>query len=75
MESIYANMKPTIMVATTANVLAKRNSLGHSGDHLRPEFNEGYLKAVGITPEMLEETEKAMEGEMERAEAFLSAAK
>lgn len=75
LESVYANMKPTIMFAILGNILAKRHNLGQSGDATKPEYPENYLKAVGLTPAMIEEVEKSMDGEMERTEAFLTAAR
>lgn len=75
LESVYANMKPTIMLASLGNTLSKRHSLGQSGDHLKPAYPENYLKAVGISAAMIEEAELSMTQEMDRAEAFLSAAR
>jgi HD-like signal output (HDOD) protein len=72
MESIYPQMKPTIMAATLANILAKRLSLGFAGDHEKPEYPESYLRALNLSSSALKEVEEAMTQEMDRANAFLS---
>lgn len=72
-QSIYPNMKPTIMIASLANELCKRLELGVSGDGQKPEYRENYLKLLNLDRESLEEIEKKMPAEMDRAEAFLSA--
>lgn len=73
MSSIYASMKPTIMVATLGNILVKRLSIGVSGDGKKPEYLPGYVKLLHLTPKMITEVEEAMQDEMERAEGFLKA--
>ncbi len=73
MESIFPNMKPTIMVATLGNVLSKRLELGVSGDCIKPEYSLAYLKALNLDIAQLEEIEAQMPNEMDRAEGFLSA--
>jgi putative nucleotidyltransferase with HDIG domain len=73
LESVYANLKPTIMLATLGNVLSKRFSLGASGDHKKPEYPANYVKALNLSQQQIEEVEKAMEQEMDRAQGFLSA--
>lgn len=75
MESIYPQMKPTIMVATLANVMAKRLSLGYAGDHEKPEYPANYLRALNLSEATLTEVEAAMAQEMDRANAFLSSAR
>lgn len=73
LESIYPNMKPTIMLASTGNELCKRLELGESGDSVKPTYRENYLKTLGLTPAILAEVEEKMPQEMERAESFLNA--
>jgi len=72
LESVYAEMKPVIMVVTLANTLAKRLELGASGDQLKPEYPPNYLKALNINFETITELEENMNTEMDRADAFLS---
>lgn len=73
MESIYPQMKPVIMMATLGDIMAKRFSVGESGDNIQPEYPENYLKFLNLAPTALKELEKKMESEMERASSFLSA--
>lgn len=73
MESIFPNMKPTVMVATLGNILAKKLELGLSGDLVKPEYLESYLKALNLSEALLQEVEALMPQEMERAEGFLTA--
>ncbi len=73
MESIYPNLKPAIMIASTANVLVKRLNLGTSGDQLKPEYLASYLKALNLDEAVIKEIEEAMPQEMERVNGFLSA--
>ena len=73
LESVYPNMKPTIMLSTIANILTKRLSLGVSGDAEKPEYPKNYLKALNLSEKQIAEVEAAMPAEMERAQAFLSA--
>jgi len=73
LQSIYPQMRPMIMITTLANVLAKRLELGKSGDQLKPDYPQNYLKALSLTVEALAEVEKKMETEMDRAQGFLSA--
>jgi putative nucleotidyltransferase with HDIG domain len=73
MESIYPAMKPTIMMATLGDILAKRLDLGDSGDAVKPEYPANYLKFLGLTQDAMKEIETQMLTEMERAQSFLSA--
>ena len=73
MESIYPQMKPTIMLATLGNILCKRLELGVSGDRVKPEYPANYLKALQLSEEAIQEVEAKMPDEMERAQAFLQA--
>jgi putative nucleotidyltransferase with HDIG domain len=73
MTSVYASMKPTIMTATIGNLIAKRFSLGESGDNAKPEYPANYLRILNITPDILKEIEDKMPDEMDRAQAFLNA--
>jgi putative nucleotidyltransferase with HDIG domain len=73
MESIYPNMKPTLMLTSLGNILCKRHALGFSGDQAKPEYPANYLQALQITPTALKEVETKMPQEMERAQAFLQA--
>jgi putative nucleotidyltransferase with HDIG domain len=73
LESIYPQMRPMIMITTLANIMSKRLDLGKSGDTLKPEYPLNYMKALAITQEGLQEVEKQMETEIERAQGFLSA--
>lgn len=73
MESIFPTMKPTIMLATLGNILAKRHELGASGDNQKPEYPANYLKALNLPEAVLHEVEALMPGEMERAKGFLQA--
>ena len=70
--TIFANMKPTIMVSTLGNIMCKRLSLGDSGDSVKPEYPENYLKFLNMSPDLLAEVETLMGTEMERAESFLT---
>ncbi len=72
-ESIYPNMKPTIMIVTIANILSKRFSLGFSGDRTKPEYPANYLKALNVDATILSELESRMPEEMARADSFLAA--
>jgi putative nucleotidyltransferase with HDIG domain len=73
MESIYPNMKPSVMITTLANILSKRMALGRSGDALKPDYPANYLKALNLKAVTLEEIEKQIPNEMDRAQGFLSA--
>jgi putative nucleotidyltransferase with HDIG domain len=73
MESIYPQMKPVIMMATLGDMMAKRFSLGESGDHMKPEYPENYLRFLNLSPTAMKELEAKMSSEMERASSFLSA--
>ncbi|MEO6459580.1 MAG: HDOD domain-containing protein [Bdellovibrionota bacterium] len=73
MESIYPQMKPVIMMATLGDIMAKRFSIGESGDNMRPEYPPNYLKFLNLSETALKELETKMEVEMERASSFLSA--
>jgi putative nucleotidyltransferase with HDIG domain len=73
MESIYPQMKPAIMIATLGNIMAKRYSLGESGDNVKPEYPANYLKFLNLSEQALQEIEEKMDTEMERASSFLNA--
>lgn len=73
MESLYPAMKPTIMITSLANIMAKRLELGDSGDFEKPEYLKNYLKSLHIDENVLREIEERMPDEMDRASAFLSA--
>ena len=73
LESIYANMKPTIMVVTLANALVKKLKLGFSGDTSQPAYPMNYLKALNLNEAILAEVEVQMPTEMDRIQGFLSA--
>jgi HD-like signal output (HDOD) protein len=75
MESIYPNMKPTIMLVSIANIVVKRLLLGVSGDSLKPDYPRNYCKALGLTEALLNEIETQMPAEMDRADAFLAASR
>jgi putative nucleotidyltransferase with HDIG domain len=73
MESIYPQMKPIIMMATLGDIMAKRFSVGESGDDMKPEYPANYLKFLNLSENTLKELETKMESEIERASSFLSA--
>ncbi|NCN26585.1 HDOD domain-containing protein [bacterium] len=73
MESIYPQMKPTIMIATIADIMSKRLSLGFSGDETKPEYPANYLQQLNISTDLLTSIEAKMPEEMERVGAFLAA--
>lgn len=73
MESIFPAMKPTIMLSSLANIMAKRLELGQSGDAEKPEYPENYLAALNLTPALMTELEAQMPAEMERGQSFLQA--
>ncbi len=75
MESIFPAHKPTIMIATIANVLCKRGGISLACDLERPEYPANYLNALNLDTEALAEIEARMPEEMERAEAFLNSAR
>jgi len=74
MESIFPAHKPTIMIASLGNVLAKRFQVGESGDNTKPEYQANYLKLLNLTPEKLKDIEMRFPSEMDRASSFLSSA-
>jgi len=73
MESIYPQMKPTVMIATLGDIMAKHLGLGVSGDQMKPEYPANYLKALNLSSEAMAEIEQQMEVEIDRAQSFLSA--
>lgn len=73
MESIFAAYKPTIMVASLGNVLAKRFQIGESGDNIKPEFQANYMNLLNLSEDKLKEIEKKFPAEVDRASSFLSA--
>ncbi len=74
MESIFPAHKPTIMIASLGNVMAKRFKVGESGDLTEPDYQGNYLKLLNLSPEKLLEIEKQFPSEMDRASSFLSGA-
>lgn len=73
MESIYPQMKPTIMIVTIADILTKRMSLGFSGDLMQPEYPANYMQLLNLSHAQLKEIEDGMPEEMDRLDAFLTA--
>jgi putative nucleotidyltransferase with HDIG domain len=72
LETVYAAMKPTLMVVTTANQLCKNLELGQSGDAEKPSYFDNYLEALGLNSDSLKQVAEQMEQEMVRVEGFLS---
>jgi putative nucleotidyltransferase with HDIG domain len=70
MDSIYANMKPTLMVVSLANDIAKRLA---GVEAKTSDYEAPYRDALGISSEVLAQIEAEIPREMERADGFLSA--
>ena len=73
MESLFPAHREVVMITVLGDVMAKRLSLGFSGDEVVPDYPAGYLAALGLARAALPKIEEILVTEMKKAEALLNA--